>query len=114
MTSCQKRLSIMANKIKLMLKIIGWKKLVETADSLAMALARRVPPSSVSPAEPMLERQIEVLLNGLASRGRQYKENGNWSIPKKLAFQYLLQVNLKNLGYEVDFAANAAQRISRF
>jgi hypothetical protein len=95
-------------------QIPGWQSLAGEAERIAISLARRLPASEVASSDAMLERQIAVLLSGLASRSQRHKGGNKWGFFKKFAFKYALRISLKRLGYADAFSNMASQRITNF
>jgi hypothetical protein len=102
----------MGNKFISLIRLTGWHPLIDLAKSLASALTQRLSPNDVSFLTVMLERQIEVLMEGLGARLRRQREEENWSILKRLVFRNLLFVNLRSIGYEAKFVASAVRRLT--
>ena len=104
----------MGSKLVVLLNIIGLQPLVEKAESVANTLARRLPPNELLCSNIMQERQIDILLSGLASRSQRYKDGGKWGFLMKLAFKHSLRISLNKLGYADEFSNLATYRIARF
>lgn len=93
------------------LKFLDTRELEEFATGLALDLGRRFPPASEARTDAGAQRQMQVILEGLAARAIRYRQEHNLGIYKKAKLGNVFRWKLKELGYSETFTEHATKEI---
>lgn len=93
--------------------LVNTQELDEFATSLAADLGRRFPPASEARTDPGAERQITIIVEGLAARAVRYHEQHKLGVYRKAKLGNVFRWKLKELGYSDKFIERATEVIVR-
>jgi hypothetical protein len=85
------------------------KDLEAFAGSLASDLGRRFPPSSEARTDAGAEKQLAVILDGLAVRAVRYHEQHNLGVYRKAKLGNVFKWKLAEMGYSQGFVDRATK-----
>ena len=92
--------------------IFDTQELEQFAVALAADFGRRFPPASEARTDPGAQRQMKIILDGLAARAVRYRTQHKLGLYKKAKLANVFKWKLKELGYSPEFVDRATKEIA--
>ena len=93
--------------------LVDTKELEAFANALAEDLGRRFPPASEKRTDTGAKNQLNVILEGLATRAARFRDEKDLGLYKKAKLGNVVRWKLKELGYSGAFVDKATTAIVR-